>query len=210
MEKTTLQWLGHSCFVLKKGDYSAVLDPYAPGYVPGLGKLDLTADAVFVSHEHDDHNSRESVKLFSCTAKKTCPWKVTEIHSYHDEKCGKLRGTNTIRIFDDGQMKIAHMGDFGCELTPEQKDELKNIDVMMMPVGGYYTLEPPRIKKAVDELAPTVLVPMHYRSDSFGFDEIKPLEDYLKLCDDVVYYQGDTLTFPDDLKHQTAVLTLKK
>ena len=119
---------------------------------------------------------------------------------------GAKRGPNTIRILDDGSYRIAHMGDIGCALTDAQKEALSHLTVMMVPVGGYFTLEPAAIHALVEELAPEIVIPMHYRGDGFGYSVIGTLSAYTDLVTNVREYAGDTLVLPKDLAPQTAVL----
>ena len=93
-----------------------------------------------------------------------------------------------------------------CRLTPEQAGRLQGLDALLVPVGGYYTIDAGQAKALVDALRPRVVVPMHYRSDTFGYDVLAPLEDYLALCRDVVRYPGNTLELTAGTPAQTAVL----
>lgn len=198
-----LIWNGHSCFTLEAAGSTLVLDPYQDGAVPGYAPLKLTADAVFCSHEHKDHGAREAVALSG----KASHIQVEEIPTFHDPERGALRGTNLIRVFSAEGLRAAHLGDLGCELEPEQKERLKGLDALMIPVGGYYTIDAKQAKALVDELKPRVVIPMHYRSDHFGYDVIAPLEDFLTLCGDVVKYPGNTLELTAATPAQTAVLS---
>ena len=208
MAELKLTWHGHSCFTLEEKGYAIVLDPYADGYVPGFGPLRLTADAVLCSHGHDDHNAAQCVRINPDASGKACPFRVTEIHSWHDDAQGAKRGDNIIRIFDDGQYRIAHMGDIGCHPTPDQKDLLKDIDVMLMPVGGFFTMEPADVHALVQELTPRMLVPMHYSGKDFGYEVIAPLDKYLSLCgnETVTRLDTSTLTLPADETEGIVVL----
>ena len=104
---------------------------------------------------------------------------------------------------------MAHLGDLGCTLEPEQMEKLKGLDALMIPVGGFYTIDAKQAKALVDQLQPRVTIPMHYRGDGFGYEVTGPLEDYLALCRDqnVVRYPGNTLELTPDTPAQTAVLT---
>ena len=211
-EGTTLCWLGHSCFLIEKDGYRIVLDPYADGTVSGYGPLRVDADQVLCSHQHDDHNAVSCVTLRPDRDQKTSPFTITQLESWHDEAQGRKRGPNTIRIIDDGTYRIAHMGDLGCMPSPEQKEQLRGLDVCLVPVGGFFTMKPELVHKLMEELAPTVVVPMHYRfkqnGRSYGMMVIAPVDHYLKRCSSAIRYNRNYLTFPDDLKPQTAVLTL--
>ena len=208
MAELKLTWHGHSCFTLEENGYAIVLDPYADGYVPGFGSLRLTADAVLCSHGHDDHNAAQCVRINPDASGKACPFRVTEIHSWHDDAQGAKRGNNIIRIFDDGQYRIAHMGDIGCPPALDQKDLLKGIDVMLMPVGGFFTMEPADVHALVQELTPRMLVPMHYSGKDFGYEVSAPLDKYLSLCgnETVTRLDTSTLTLPADETEGIVVL----
>lgn len=205
-EKITITWFGHSCFKVESGGYSVVLDPYEDGKVPGLKPLRLEADEVLCSHEHTDHNFRGAVTLKN--RKLDSPFQIQEIYAYHDDKQGNLRGNSSIHILTDKTFRIAHMGDLGCELTEEQRGQLSGLDVMMIPVGGYYTIDAAQARRVAESVNPKVVIPMHYRGMGFGFDVLGPVEEYLRLCRDVVRYQ-DVLEITKDMPGQTAVMTFR-
>ncbi|RHP48078.1 MBL fold metallo-hydrolase [Clostridium sp. AF32-12BH] len=202
-----ITWLGHSCFKLESQGYTIILDPYEDGYVPGLAPVRETADAVFCSHEHNDHNARTVVTLKNSDV--PSPFAITEIHTWHDEVQGAKRGANGIRIFDDGTYRVAHLGDLGCELEPEQLEQLKNLDAVMIPVGGFFTIDAAQAKKLVDQIQPRVTIPMHYRSENFGYDVLGTLEDFTALCDCVVEYPGNSIELNEEMLQQTAVLKIR-
>lgn len=206
-EAVKITWLGHSCFKVETEGYAIVLDPYEDGSVPGCAPVRETADEVLCSHEHFDHNFRKGVALRGCGAS---PVKVEVISTYHDDKKGRVRGSNQIHILDDGRVRIAHMGDLGCELEPEQVEKLKGLDAALVCVGGYYTIDAVRAKKLVEQIRPRVTIPMHYRGDGFGFDVLGTVEDYAKLCDDVKRCEGNALEVDPDTPEQTAVLTMRR
>ena len=199
-------WKGHSCFTLEFEDGCVVLDPYQDGAVPGLAPLRLTADAVLCSHEHRDHGARSLVTLTG----RTPAFQFTALPTFHDPEGGALRGPNTIHILSAEGLRIAHMGDLGCPLTPEQTDLLQGMDAILIPVGGFYTIDAHQAQDLLETLKPRVVIPMHYRSDTFGYDVIARLDDFLALRSDVVRYPGNTLVLTQDTPPQTAVLTYEK
>lgn len=202
-----LQWHGHSCFQIHTGGYSVVFDPYEDGSIPGCGPLKLTADAVYCSHEHHDHNARHTVTLSG----RDCPLHVETVSSYHDDKQGSLRGNNTIHILSAEGLRVAHLGDLGHELSGPALEALQGLDAVLIPVGGFFTIDAVTAKAVVDALRPRVVVPMHYRlGDSMGFNVIGELSEFTKLCDNVKYYESDTLELGPDTLAQTAVLTYGK
>ena len=177
MTGITITYYGHSCFTIEAEGYSIALDPY-DGHVPGYAPLKIEANEVLCSHEHSDHNFREAVLLKTGGEN---PFKITEIHSYHDPEKGALRGVNTIRIFEHGGLRIAHLGDIGCRPEDEQTEQLKALDAVLAPVGGTYTFDAKEQKAFLDEIKPRVIIPMHYRFGSFGFSNIGTLADFTNL-----------------------------
>ena len=206
MNHISVTWHGHSCFTVSCSGFSVILDPYAPGSVPGLEPLSLSADLCLCSHEHSDHGYRDAVSVSKSSPEN--PFHIETIDSFHDSEKGALRGPNRIHILEAGGLKIAHMGDIGCTLPAQQMELLKNLDAILVPVGGYYTIDAAQAKSLVTALSPRVVIPMHYRLDRFGYPVIGRLEEYTKLCDDVVAYDTDTLVLDKDTRKQTAVLKL--
>lgn len=202
-----LTWLGHSCFKLESGGYTVILDPYKDGYVPGLAPIRESADAVFCSHEHSDHNARETVTLNQ--EQKKSPFTITEIHTWHDDTLGSKRGNNCIRIFDDGTYRAAHLGDLGCELKEEQMKQLMDLDVVMIPVGGFYTIDAKQAKALIDQIQPRLTIPMHYRGKDFGYDVLGTVEDFTALCDCVAEYPGNSIQLNEGMLQQVAIMKLK-
>ena len=198
-----ITWLGHSCFTVETQGYRIVLDPYKDGSVPGLAPVRVEADQVLCSHGHDDHCGTEGVSL---RQGKLSPFTVEIIDTWHDDKNGAKRGPNTIHILSDGQCRIAHLGDLGCDLAPEQKDRLRHLTALLVPVGGHFTIDATQAKRLADELSPTVVVPMHYRQAGVGYDVIGTVDQFTKLCDDVVTCPGSELELTPRISKQTAVL----
>lgn len=201
-----ITWLGHSCFRIESKGYAIVLDPYQDGKVPGYLPVREEADQVLCSHGHGDHCAVECVTLRQSG---TSPFTVETIETWHDDQQGALRGANTIHILDDGQCRVAHLGDLGCDLTSEQKARLQGLSALMIPVGGHYTIDAAQAHKLAGELAPTVVIPMHYRRDGFGYDVIGTLEAFTTLCGDVAAYPGSELELTPETGSQTAVLRPK-
>ena len=171
-------WHGHSCFTVETAQGSVALDPFVDNYVPGYGVARPVADAVYCSHGHNDHHGVEAVTLTG----KECGVAVDTIDTWHDEVEGAKRGTNRIHIFSAEGMKFAHLGDLGCELTGAQAAALSGLDVLFIPVGGFYTIDARQAAAIVKQLAPRVTVPMHYKGEGFGYDVLAGVEDFLALC----------------------------
>ena len=172
-----LIWYGHSCFKVICENGTVVFDPYAPGSVPGLELPELKADAVICSHGHSDHCAPEHIILSGHKPE----MKLRQIETFHDGKHGELRGRNLISVISSDGISLAHLGDLGHELSGAQLEELGSIDVLLIPVGGYYTIDAKTAKKVADAIAPRVLVPMHYRFGAHGYPEIGTLDEFLAL-----------------------------
>ncbi len=198
-----ITWLGHSCFIVESQGYQIVLDPYQDGSVPGFAPIRVEADQVLCSHGHGDHSGTECVSLRQGAAS---PFTVETIDTWHDDKNGAKRGHNTIHILSDGQCRIAHLGDLGCDLTLEQKDKLRRLTALLIPVGGFFTINAAQTKALVDELAPTVAIPMHYRGRGFGYPVIGKVDKFTKLCSNVITYPSSELELTPQTSRQTAVL----
>ena len=121
---------------------------------------------------------------------------------------GAKRGPNIIHILDDGTCRVAHLGDLGCGLTEEQVQILKGVDALLIPVGGFFTIDAKQAKAVVNQIQPVVTIPMHYRSGSFGFEVLGTLDEFTALCDDVAEYEGNSLEITKGMPRQTAVLKL--
>ena len=197
-----LVWHGHSCFSVVTDAGTVVLDPYEDGAIPGLPPLRLIADRVCCSHDHHDHNARKNVTLSG----RECGVSIETVPCFHDEKQGALRGKNIIHILSAEGLRVAHLGDLGHVLTGEALDKLRGVDALLLPVGGYYTIDPKTAKRVADDIGARVVIPMHYRRGGMGFDVIAELTDFTVLCGDVTEYDSDTLVLRSDTPAQTAVL----
>ncbi len=206
-EAIRITWLGHSCYQVEADGYSVVLDPYEDGYVPGCLPVDVEADLVLCSHGHGDHGASQVVKLREGGV---CPFAVEVLDTYHDDQKGALRGRNKIHILDDGTFRLAHLGDLGCELTEEEIQKLSSLDLLMIPVGGFYTIDALQAKRLVDRIGPRVVIPMHYRGEGFGFDVLATVDAYTDQCDLVVEYPDNVLKLSRDTQEHTAVLQLRR
>ena len=177
-----IQYLGHACFKLISGDDSLIIDPYADDSVDGFGHLREEATMVIYSHKHADHYGVDCVKLIDGDESK---FKVDFIQSWHDDQEGALRGPNLIHVITCEGLRIAHLGDLGCPLNEEQKERLTNLDVLMIPVGGHFTIDADLAADITKSLAPKCAIPMHYRGDGFGYDVLSTVDEYTRHFDNV-------------------------
>ena len=183
-----LIWNGHACFTLETAQGTLVTDPYGDGSVPGLSPVRLTADAVYCSHGHSDHNAAQLVALTG----KDLTISVEELPTFHDDQKGALRGENVMRIFSAEGMRVAHLGDLGCRLTPEQLERISGCDAIMAPAGGILTIEPYAAYELCLASGARLVLPMHYGGGGLGNRRLRPVEEFTSLFTDrpVRRYEG--------------------
>lgn len=199
-----ITWLGHSCFKIESKNYAVVLDPFEDGYVPGLASIRENANAVLCSHMHSDHCAPECVTLKNTD--RPSPFTIEAIRTLHDDANGTLRGENTVHILCDGNVKLAHMGDLGCIPDDTVLKRLEGLDAMLVPVGGFYTIDAALANELAERLRPRLVIPMHYRSDSFGFDVLDTVERFASLRKNVVYSDSNSVEINTDTAARTVVL----
>lgn len=175
MSHAVVTWYGHSCFRIEMAGRSLIIDPYAVGYVPGLRLPELTADAALVSHDHADHNAVEQVILTG----RELSFSVRTVSSAHDHHNGARRGENLIHVFEGEGLRLVHMGDLGCVLTPEQAEEIGRPDLLILPVGGNFTIDAEEAHAVMELLHPRVTIPMHYRDGVIGYRVLSTLDPFL-------------------------------
>lgn len=202
-----IEWLGHSSFKLSYNNYQIVIDPFGDNVIPGLKGVHESAHVVYCSHEHKDHNARENVQLIPLMDN---PFRMSVIDSFHDQSMGSQRGSNKIVILQNAELKCVHLGDIGCVPTVDEMRLLMRPDVLFVPIGGHYTLNKEEIVLLIKKIFPKVIIPMHYRSDSFGPSVIGTLSDFLDLMDnEVIYYHTYHMEYDPKLPSHIAVLEPK-
>ena len=180
-----IYWYGQACFKLKGQVATVVIDPFESDFVGLKLPKDLEADVVLVTHGHQDHNNVASVAgdpaSFSWPGEYEVKGVViTGISSFHDNSRGSERGLNTIyHLFVDG-LNIVHLGDFGqSKLEEDQIQALGQIDILLIPVGGVYTISFKEAAEIVAQLEPKIIIPMHYKIDGLKF-ELDGVDKFLK------------------------------
>lgn len=191
-----LTWLGHACFLLEEQGYQLLLDPYTG--VPGYPEGPLAAHQVLCSHDHHDHCARERVRLLP---KRESPFQVRTVETCHDDQGGALRGKNTVHVLTAGGVSVAHMGDLGHPLTAEQLAAMGHVDGILIPVGGYYTVDAAGAKAVCDAVKPGWVIPMHYHHPPYGLDVVAGVEDFLALwpAEGIHRLEGPSLEAAQDL-----------
>lgn len=169
-----LQWLGHSCFKIALNDGRMIVtDPYddTVGYPP----LHVKADIVLSSHGHFDHNCFAAVEgdpeIINVPGEYVRGGAtITGVHSFHDDARGAKRGDNVIFAVQDGDMKLVHLGDLGhLPETDAQRAILRDTDILLIPIGGTYTITTPQAVALIGLYKPRAAVAMHYRNDYCHF-----------------------------------------
>lgn len=188
-----ISWLGHSAFKLTESTGTTIVtDPYHPSSV-GYSMKNVAADAVTISHQHDDHNCLNNItsepEIFNTIG--SFEYKgvhISSIKSYHDSSKGKKRGENLIFKFRMDGVELCHLGDIGEECSPLIAEAIGSVNVLLIPVGGNYTINAQQAYEYVDLLMPDIVIPMHYHTDNCKID-IDDLDEFVEMfdSDDIVY-----------------------
>jgi len=174
-----ISYIGHSSFKIKTKSATIITDPFDPSKV-GLKFPGVDGDIVTVSHDHADHNNIVKVSGAKKVISGPGEYEVSGISilgygSFHDDKKGEDRGKNTIYVFEAEGLRLVHLGDLGHALSDELVSEMGTIDILMVPVGGVYTIGPKEASEVVSKIDPYFVIPMHY-----GGEKMEPVETFLK------------------------------
>lgn len=185
-----IRWYGQSAFLLESEGTRVFIDPFGDmsrleerGLRFDYPKIEgVTADLLLVTHEHGDHNGVDAIggdpRTIRSTAGTFDDANLVAIASEHDDAAGTKRGPNTIFRFEFGGARIAHLGDFGqAGLRHEQRAAIGDVDILFLPVGGFATIGGEAAADVVRELAPRLVVPMHYRTEALSF--LDPPDEFL-------------------------------
>lgn len=184
---------GHACFKVDDGKNSILFDPYAKGSVPGIDiPKGIHASNISCSHSHADHNAKElitedkpNIDVFPCE-KITVP---------HDDANGALRGMNDITIVTIDNKRVVHFGDIGRLPTGDEYKKIGKADIIMIPCGGYFTIDATQAKKIIDFIKPDVAILMHYRKENIGYDVLADIEEIKTIFVDLKELPSNTYTY---------------
>lgn len=181
-----ITWCGHSAFTVSSdsGLVRLLFDPYIPGSWDGAlqyGPIHEPCDVIFVSHRHDGHFGYNAITgnktlIRGCGQFWVHNITVTGVKTWHDDTEGRERGENTAFAFRMENIGVAHMGDIGHTLTDDQIAVLGDVDVLMVPIGGHSTVDAAGAWRIVEQLSPSVVLPMHYKTDRIdaALDGLEP------------------------------------
>ncbi|MEG2541180.1 MAG: MBL fold metallo-hydrolase [Clostridia bacterium] len=212
-----LSWLGHSSFRLEESTGTVVVtDPYH-SYV-GYEMPKTTADIVTISHDHNDHSCLNSIEGAPTVVNRAGFYDINGVHmlatkSYHDDKRGAIRGENLIFKYRMDGVDLCHLGDIGEECNAMLVERIMPVNILMIPIGGSFTIDAEQAKEYVDHIMPDIVIPMHFKTKDCDFD-IAKINEFLDLFDDedIIHNDGNTVEFDraDFDGENTKVLVLDK
>ncbi|MFC1977634.1 MBL fold metallo-hydrolase [Chloroflexota bacterium] len=179
-----IKWLGHATFLIISNTGTRIItDPYAPNERLTYGEIKESADIVTVSHEHFDHNNVAAVGGNPEVVRGAAKVKGIEfkgISTYHDDTDGTQRGSNIIFCFEVDGVMICHLGDLGHPLSDKQVAEVGKVDILLIPVGGNYTIDAKVATEVASKLAPKVIIPMHFQNERCPGFPVSGVDEFLQ------------------------------
>lgn len=214
-----IQYFGHSSFLIKTQKAIIVCDPFPHGD-PKIGlkfPSGINADIVTVSHDHFDHSAVSEIMGNPYIIREPGEFEVKGVNvfgleSYHDEKQGTERGKNIIYLIEDEGLNVCHLGDLGAILDSEQANELNEVDILMIPVGGTYTLDVKKVMEVINQIEPEIVIPMHYAGQGDTMSDLAPVEVFLKEIgqEQAVKMDKFVIKSREELGEETRVIILNK
>lgn len=176
-----ITWFGHSCFRIKGKDATLVTDPISSEL--GYPEAGLEADIVTLSHRHPGHDNAASVGNGPRVVGGPGEYEIRDVFilgmgTFHDSSQGEERGKNTVYLIELDDIRVCHLGDLGHALSPQQVEELGNVDVVMVPVGGVSTIDAKTAREVVLVLGAKIVIPMHYQTEVSSW--LEPVNPFLK------------------------------
>lgn len=211
-EEVTLTWFGHAMFLMDDSQFKIVTDPFDQKV--GYPLPEVQADVVLVSHEHFDHNNVSLVKNFRHAIRKPEPFsmgpvKIEGCPSYHDDAGGQKRGKNIIFKWRMSGLTFVHMGDYGeAGLSKDKEEFISEADVLMIPVGGVYTIDCERSKEIIELIKPPIAIPMHYKTKYCNID-INEASDFLTDHADFKVCPSSVTISAENLPHETEIWAME-
>ncbi len=179
-----ITWLGHSCFRLRGKDVTVVTDPFGPQIGYTLGRV--SAQIVTISHDHPGHNNAAAIGGNPYVVRGPGEYEIqdvliTAVAAYHDDQRGKRLGRNTLYLLHIDDVVVCHLGDLGHLLTDEQREEMSDVDVLLVPVGGKNTINAAQASEVISQVDPRIIIPMHYATPATE-GKVEGLDPVDKFC----------------------------
>jgi len=197
-----VKWLGHACFLLTSEEGLRVItDPY--GVMGGLhyGSIKEPADVVTISHDHNDHNNARAVAGAEVVkgpgTKKAKGIEFAGLATNHDDKGGRERGEVTVFCLTLDGLRVCHLGDLGRPLSEAEVKEIGKVDILFVPVGGFFTIDARGATRVVEQLGPRVVFPMHYKTARLAWS-IAGVEPFLQGKPEVRQVKGSEVELKAD------------
>ncbi len=210
-----IQWLAHSSFLITSRNGVRILtDPYNTGHGIAHTPIDESAEIVTMSHDHFDHNAFAQVrgnpeKVSSPGSNILRGIGFKGIPVYHDENKGKQRGRNIIFCFTIDGIRLCHLGDLGHTLSAEEVKEIGQVDVLFVPVGGYYTIDAAAASRVCESLKPRIVFPMHFKTAKLDFP-VTGVEPFIEGKKNVVRRESSEVEFSTEtVPDETEIIVLQ-
>jgi L-ascorbate metabolism protein UlaG (beta-lactamase superfamily) len=210
-----VKWLGHSSFIITsdKG-VKIITDPYKSGRGLKYGEIKESADSVTVSHEHGDHNNTVVIGgnpqiIRGVKHAEVKGIKINGVATFHDAEQGKSHGTNTVFCFEVDGIRICHLGDLGHKLNEQQISQIGRVDVLLIPMAGFFTMDAEVATEVVNQLTPKIIIPMHFRNERCDYP-ISTVDDFLKGKKNVTMMNSSEIKLDSGkIPNETRIIVLK-
>lgn len=182
-----ITYLGHSSFKIKTKTATVITDPFDPKMV-GLKYPSVEGEIVTVSHNHQDHNATDRVTGVKKIVDGPGEYEISGVtimgyKTFHDNKQGAEKGENTVYVIEAEGLRVVHLGDIGHQLSDDLVEEIGDVDVLMIPVGGFFTIGPKEATETISKVEPYFVLPMHYKTEGLEpslANKLLPVGDFLK------------------------------
>lgn len=213
-----IRWFGQSSFyIISDSGVKIITDPYMPSSAGGFlnyKAIQVPADIVTVSHDHKDHSYTDSIPdgyevITRPVSKMIKGINIRGVESYHDADSGAHRGKDIIFIFEVDGVRICHLGDLGYVLSLAEVEDLGRVDILLIPIGGKYTIDPNEATQLVNRMNPHIVIPMHYKTDKA---DILPfsVDDFINGKSNVVRLDSSGFeAIKENLPEETQIVVLE-
>ena len=200
--------LGHACYLLKSKTVVVVIDPYRDGSVPNLKLPRVEANYVLCSHDHYDHDAKNLINIVPTNEEIN----VKTVVVPHDHHRGAHRGLNKMHIFDIDGYRIIHTGDLGCIPLKEVLEQMKNVDILLAPINGFYTISAKELKEIMDIVNPKITIPIHYfkKENNSGYPDGGQIDEFKSLVGDYLEVDGYEIEVNENLFKNRVVIFKKE